>query len=111
MTEEIVDQGKPLAVISYLTIIGVIVAYFLNKDKNNNPFTNFHIRQSLGIWLTFHALGIVVSTLDYPLVRLVFFFCIGVILIFGFINAVVGNAQEVPVLGKFYQRLFAGIGN
>ncbi|MBT8310609.1 MAG: hypothetical protein HKO72_09190 [Flavobacteriaceae bacterium] len=111
MTEEIIDKGKPLAVVSYLTIIGIIVAYFMNKDKDNNPFTNFHLRQSLGIWLTFHALGIVVSTLDYSIVRLVFYFCIGVILIFGFINAVIGKAQEVPLVGKFYQKIFASLGN
>lgn len=111
MKEDTVEKGQPLAIVSYLTVIGAIVAYYLNKDKDNNPFTNFHVRQSLGIWLSFHALGIVVSTLDFSLVRLVFYFCFGVLLIYGFINAVAGNDQEVPVVGGLYQKLFARLGN
>jgi len=111
MTEDIIEQGKPLALVSYLTVIGAIVAYFLNKNKGDNPFTNFHVRQSMGIWLTFHALGIVISTLDYSLIRLVFYFCFGVLLIYGFINAVAGNTQEVPLIGKLYQKLFSNLGN
>ncbi len=111
MTEDTIENGKPLAIVSYLTVIGVIVAYFLNKNNDNNPFTNFHVRQSLGIWLTFHALAIVVSTLDMSLVRLVFYFCFGVLLIYGFINAVAGNDQEVPIVGNLYQKIFSGLGN
>jgi uncharacterized membrane protein len=110
MTEDTIEQGQPLAIVSYLTVIGVIVAYFLNKNNDNNSFTNFHIRQSLGIWLTFMALGIVISNLDYSLVRLVYYFCFGVLLIYGFINAVAGNDQEVPVVGGIYQKLFASLG-
>ena len=113
MNENIIEDGKPLAIVSYLTVIGVIVSYFLNKNNGNNPFTNFHVRQSLGIWLTFHALGIVVSTMDFSgasLIRLVFYFCFGVLLIYGFINAVVGNDQEVPVVCGLYQKFFAGLG-
>jgi len=110
MTENTIEQGKPLAIVSYLWIFGVIVSYFLNKNNNNNPFTSFHIRQSLGIWLSFHALAIVISHLDSALVRLVFYFCFGVLLIYGFINAVAGNDQEVPVVGNLYQKIFASIG-
>ena len=111
MTEETIEQGKPLAIVSYLTVIGAIVAYFLNKNKDNNSFINFHVRQSLGIWLTFHAIAIVISTLDYSLVRFVFYFCFGVLLIYGFINAVAGNSKEVPIVGKFYQKIFSNLGN
>lgn len=113
MSENTIEQGQPLAIVSYLTIIGVIVAYFLNKNNDNNSFTNFHVRQSLGIWLTFHALAIVVSTMDFSgssLIRLIFYFCFGVLLIYGFINAVAGNDQEVPVVGGLYQKLFASLG-
>jgi uncharacterized membrane protein len=110
MTEDTIEQGKPLAIVSYLTVIGAIVAYFLNKDKGDNSFINFHVRQSLGIWLSFHALAIVISTLDYSLIRLAFYFCFGVLLIFGFINAVAGNAQEVPVVGKLFQKFFSNLG-
>lgn len=111
MNEDTIEQGKPLAAVSYLTVIGAIVAYFLNKDKANNAFINFHVRQSFGIWLTFHAIGIVIGTIDNSVVRLIYYFCFGVLLIYGFINAIVGNAQEVPVVGKYYQKLFSSLGN
>ena len=49
MVNNTVEQGKNIAVISYLTIFGTIIAYFLNGDKKNE-FASFHIRQALGLW-------------------------------------------------------------
>ena len=39
MTQQDIDEGKGLAIVSYLAIIGIIIAYFMNSDKKN-PFTN-----------------------------------------------------------------------
>ncbi|MEE9350053.1 MAG: hypothetical protein V3U80_08405 [Flavobacteriaceae bacterium] len=41
-------KGKKIAVISYLTIIGLLIAYRMNS-KNKSSFARYHIRQSLGI--------------------------------------------------------------
>ena len=38
MTEQEIEDGKGLAIISYLTIIGTIIAYFMNNDKKNDWF-------------------------------------------------------------------------
>ena len=60
MTEATIEEGKSNAIISYLTIIGTIIAFYLNNDKKND-FASFHIRQALGLWLTFFALGYVIG--------------------------------------------------
>jgi len=109
MTEDIIEEGKIPAIIGYLTIIGFIVGYFMNNDKKNE-FANSHLRQSIGLWLTFFAVGIVVSTLDFSLVRLSFYVFFGVLFIYSFMTAVSGKSDPAPLVGNFYQKIFAGLG-
>lgn len=109
MTDQNIEEGKVPAIISYITIIGTIIAFFLNNDKKNK-FANFHIRQALGLWLTFFALGYIVGVFDNWLITFAFWFFFGVLFIYGFINAVSGHAQTVPLLGSFFQKIFANFG-
>ena len=39
-----VQEGKTIAIISYITIIGLIIAFIMNQSKKNS-FASFHIRQ------------------------------------------------------------------
>ncbi|NCO63021.1 MAG: hypothetical protein GW839_04345 [Flavobacteriales bacterium] len=109
MSNQTIEEGKTTAIISYLTIIGTIIAIVLNIEKKN-PFASFHIRQALGLWLTFFLLGYVVGSFDSWLITLGFWIFFGVLFIFGFINAVAGKQQTVPLVGEFYQKLFSSIG-
>ena len=109
MTEDEIDNGKVLAVIGYLTIIGFIIGYFMNNDRKNE-FANFHLRQSIGLWLTFFACGIVISFLDLYLLRLSFYIFFGVLFIYSFMTAIAGRIDPAPLVGAFYQKLFAGLG-
>lgn len=109
MTQQDIEEGKGLAIISYLTIIGTIIAYFMNNDKKN-VFTNFHIRQALGLWLTYFILGWVVSATDSWFATLGFWVFFGVLFIFGFINAIGGRAQTVPLVGELFQKWFSNLG-
>lgn len=43
-----VKEGKTLAIVSYLTFVGLIIAIVMNLEKRN-PFTTFHMRQMLGL--------------------------------------------------------------
>ena len=45
-----VQDGKTIAIISYITIIGTLIAFIMNQNKHNY-FASFHIRQALGIFL------------------------------------------------------------
>lgn len=109
MTDQTIEEGRVPAIISYITIIGSIVAFILNKDKKNE-FASFHIRQALGLWLTFFALGYIVGIFDNWFITLAFWLFFGVLFIYGFINSVAGNAHTVPILGEFFQKIFASIG-
>ena len=110
MTNDI-ERGRKHAIISYLTIIGVIIAYYLNEDQNKSTFASFHIRQSLGLWLTFYALGYIIGSFDSWLVTSSFYVFFAVLFIYGFINALNRKAQSVPLLGDFYQKLFKNLGH
>ena len=44
MTEQDIEKGRQNAIISYLTIIGVIVAFYLNNEPDKkSTFASFHI--------------------------------------------------------------------
>jgi uncharacterized membrane protein len=53
-----VNEGKTIAIIAYITIIGLIIAFVMNNDKKNT-FASYHIKQSLGLALTGLALGMI----------------------------------------------------
>ena len=109
MTDETIFEGRSYAIISYITIIGTIIAFFMNNDKKND-FAGFHIRQALGLWLTFFALGYIVGIFDKWLITLAFWLFFGILFIYGFINAVAGKPQTVPIVGEIYQKIFSSIG-
>jgi uncharacterized membrane protein len=110
MDNQTIEQGRTIAIISYLTIFGVVIAFFMNNEKKN-PFAAFHIRQALGLWLTFFALGYFVGIFDSWLITIGFWIFFGVLFIFGFMSAITGRKQATPILGELYQRIFASFGN
>jgi len=45
MQSDYAKQGKTAAVVAYITLIGTIIAFFMNND-DKNQFASFHIRQA-----------------------------------------------------------------
>lgn len=109
MTEATIEEGKSNAIISYLTIIGTIIAFYLNNDKKND-FASFHIRQALGLWLTFFALGYIVGAFNSWMITMGWYLFFGVLFIFGFMTAITGKTTPTPIVGSLYQKLFASFG-
>ena len=108
MTEDTTQDGKSLAVVSYITLIGTLIAFFLNKDKGNS-FTAFHIRQALGLWLMQMVLGYVVSGFDSWMITYSFWIFFVILFIYGILGALTGKHNEVPLVGPFFQKIFASI--
>ncbi|WP_029033253.1 membrane protein [Salinimicrobium terrae] len=106
--ESVANEGKAAAIWAYLTIIGTIIAYFLNNDSKN-PFASFHIRQGLGIHITFYLLGMIVSWFNSWLISAPFYIFIVVLVGYGLIGAIQGERNEVPILGKQFQKWFSTI--
>lgn len=104
-----VQEGKTMAIIAYITIFGLLIAFIMNNDKKN-PFSTYHIRQSLGLALT----GVVLSIVSYIpflgwLVSIAGSILILVLWIIGLISAINGERKPVPVLGGKFQEWFSGI--
>jgi uncharacterized membrane protein len=109
MNEQTIKEGKTLALVSYIWLFGIIIAYFLNNDKRN-PFVYFHVRQSLGIWLTMWAIGLIVTNFDNLMISIAFLIFFGVLFVYAFITCLGGKAYPIPLVGEFYQRIFSSLG-
>ncbi|NQX85705.1 MAG: hypothetical protein HRT67_07340 [Flavobacteriaceae bacterium] len=102
-------KGETLAIVSYLWLFGVIIAYFMNKEKNK-PLVYFHVRQSLGLWLSMWIIGLIISNFDVASLRLSFWIFFGVLFFYGIATAIAGKMTTVPIVGKFYQNIFKSLG-
>jgi uncharacterized membrane protein len=102
------ETGKTAAIVAYLTIIGTIIAYFMNNDTKNT-FAAFHIRQALGIHITFYLLGAFVSIFDSWMITYAFWIFIIVLLGYGLVTAIQGEQKEVPVMGAQFQKWFSTV--
>lgn len=103
-----IKEGKTIAIISYITWIGTLVAFFMNNEKRN-PFAAFHIRQALGITL----FSMVNSVF---LLRYIGFWASGfigvglfILLIIGLVGAIQGEEKKIPLFGDIFQDWFKGI--
>ena len=103
-----IQEGKNIAIVSYLTIIGTLIAIFMNHEKKN-PFAAFHIRQALGIFLTFFALGYFIGYFDSWMITFAFWSFIFILWLYGFVTALQGEMKPVPLIGNFFQNLFKNI--
>ena len=104
-----ISEGKNIAIIAYLTIIGLIIAFVMNNEKKN-AFASFHIRQSLGIGLI--ALALIVINIIPILGWIISFFGSFLILflwIMGLVNAVNSKEKPVPLFGKNFEEWFKNI--
>ena len=102
---------KIIAFISYITIIGWVIAFGLSKaPKFKTPFVLFHLRQSLGLFVT----GIVVYILDIFTGWLPFFslgyWLLGLGVFIGIIagaySALNESNEKTPLIGWIYQESF-----
>jgi uncharacterized membrane protein len=101
MEQKTIEEGKTMAIIAYVTVIGTIIAYFMNKDKNN-AFAAFHIKQGFRLFIFAVLLSIVTMVLvmftgSTMISYLGYISWIFVIL--GILNASGGKEQKLPIIG------------
>lgn len=108
-TGSVNSEGKTIAIISYITIIGLIVAFVMNANKKI-PFASYHIRQSLGIGLLGLALSVVgvIPVLGW-IINIIGFFVLIYLWIMGLINAINERRRPVPWFGEKFEEWFKGI--
>ena len=92
-------NGKTIAIVSYITIIGWVIALILNNNEKNS-FASFHIRQSLGINLLGMALTFI------PVIGWILGIAVFIFWVIGLIAAITERTVPVPVIGGLFQDWF-----
>ena len=105
-------EDKTIAIVSYLTIIGFIVAIVMHGSKKTS-LGSFHLRQSLGLMITSVALmivGMVLGRIPFVgwLMDLALWFGLIVLWFTGLIAAVNGERKPVALVGEHFQKWFGG---
>lgn len=103
------NNGKTIAIISYLTLVGWIIAYVMNGEKKEK-FATFHIRQALGLMLTAFACSLINII---PILGWLLYLPLLVVLIImwvnGLMNAVNNKEKPIMILGKKYEQWFKNL--
>ena len=108
MENQTVNEGKTMAIISHLWVIGLIIAFFMNNSKKNY-FASFYIRQMVGVnlihvlngWFVYRFLGTTAGAIVSVIVL--------VLWVISLIGAVKGEEKRVPVVGDQFQDWFKNI--
>ena len=106
-------DGKTIAIISYFSVVGWIIAYVL-YTSNKSQVAVYHLRQSLALILCGIACGIIYYILLFTIFFLAFFIWILfigllVLWIMGLISAINGEEKPIPVIGAKAQEILAVI--
>ncbi len=109
MDNQTVNDGKTLAVISYITFIGTLIAFVLNQNKKN-PFAAFHIRQAIGLVLLSFVIGFLNRYINFAGLHWLLNAGVFVLFILGIINAAQGEEKPLPLVGEYFQEWFRNFG-
>jgi len=106
---ENIDKSKNTAIIAYMTIIGSVAAIFMNQEENKSEFASFHIRQALGLFISFFLLGYFVGYADSWTATSAFYLFYFILWIYGFSGALQGQKRILPLVGNFFQNTFKSL--
>ena len=103
-------DNKTISIISYITIVGWLIAYLVGKD-NLDAFFFYFLRQSLGLAIVGIILNIITISISFlgMIVNLVGLLLL-VLFIIGIINAINGQMKPLPVIGTYFEDKFDFIG-
>jgi len=105
----VTNDGKNIATIAYLTLIGLVIAYVMNNDKKTE-FGAYHIRQSIGLMATAIAISIIamVPFIGW-LISIVGSLALLYLWIMGLMNAINMKKEPIPWVGKKFEEWFKSI--
>ena len=111
-------EDSTAAILSYITLIGFLIAIVM-QSSNKTKLGSYHLKQALGILTIGFISGFVLGIIGIiPFVGLIVFL-IGpivwisllVLAIMGVLNASNGQCKPVPVVGTYFEKLFASVFN
>ena len=108
MDKDVIKQGKSIAIVSYILFIGPLIALSMNSE-NKNPYASFHIRQGLGLTVTFIVLGVSISYFNNIMIASSMWIFVSILTIYGIFTAAKGETTLLPLLGNLFQKWFKNI--
>lgn len=97
---DVLKDGKTIAIIAHMTIIGWIIALIMNSNTKN-VYASFYIRQSLGIML-----GIIIFSI-IPIIGWIIALGFFILWIISLLGALSGELKHVPFFGNRFQIWFS----
>jgi len=96
------DDGRTVAILSYLTWVGFIVALILYMQEKTK-LGGYHVRQGLLLWI----FALVFSWI--PPLNFIAWAIVLVLAIMGLISATHSEEKPMPIIGKLAQDWFRGL--
>lgn len=101
--KEVFSDGKNVAIIAHITLIGWIIALVMNGGEKRTEFASFYIRQMLGIVIVGFICGII------PVVNLIAWILPFAMWIMSLVGAIGGQKKPVFLLGEQFQEWFKSL--
>jgi len=117
-TPSVADNGKTAAIVSYITIIGWLIAYFGMYNNNKTSFARYHLKQSLLLNIVWFAYGIAVYIIAtilpysmYSIISILQLVNIGflILAVIGIITANNNQEKPLPLIGKHAEGMFQSL--
>lgn len=100
----VTPPGKNMAVISYITFVGMIIAYFMNRE-DKHEFATWHIKNMFGLLLLLLIAQVSHAYVD-SLVGDIFWWAAFIGWIFSLVMAVLNKKSAIPFLSEKFQTWF-----
>lgn len=100
--KEVLSDGKNIAIIAHITLIGWIIALVMNNSKKSE-FASFYIRQMLGLMICSLILSFI------PVLGWVLNILMLILWIMSLIGAFGAEKKLTPVLGTHFQDWFKAL--
>ncbi len=96
-----IPKGKKAAVIAYLTFIGLLVAFYINREEKQE-FVTWHIKNMFGlVILLFVSMALQAYEVGF------YFYWLAVVLwLFSFLMVLTNRKQGIPYLSEKFQQWF-----
>jgi uncharacterized membrane protein len=117
------QEDRAVAILSYITLIGFIVAIILHTSKKT-ALGAFHLRQVLGFIIIGFAVGISMGITVFilafipvigPILGMLLWAAVSIggfiLVVMGLIAAIQGKQTPVPIIGAPIQKWFANVFN
>ena len=108
MDQTEIETGKTSAIVAYMTMVGALIAITMNLEPKNS-FARFHIRQAFGLHLLFLGFALFLSVWFFKYAWAGLYVFYSVMWIYGFIGALGGKTNSLPVIGHYFQKWFTFI--